>query len=77
MKTLCQDCLRVVTVDVDEYKESTGKGMCPCGGEVCHCKMCMLSIKDLTEWDQSVPFSLGLQVTILSWTPTDGCVVAA
>lgn len=75
--TLCQDCLRVVEVLYNGYVNSDyGKGVCPCGGEVCHCHRCMRLIKKLEAWDwkQAEPFTDGIQKPVIDWSAEGGCV---
>ncbi len=75
MKTLCQDCLRIVEVSLKAYEAvDYGKGMCECGGEVCHCESCMWTIDFLNQWDWSIP-CLEFKKPIFSWTPEGGMVI--
>lgn len=74
MKTLCQDCLRVIEITLEDYIAADyGKGMCECGGEVCHCDACLLSIAKMTHHNWGRPY-LGQMKPVIAWTPEDGAV---
>jgi hypothetical protein len=74
MKTLCQDCLRVVEVSLADYRAADyGKGLCACGGKVCHCDACLLSIAKMSCHDWSTPY-LGQMRPVFAWTPEKGMV---
>jgi hypothetical protein len=72
MIALCQNCLRVVDVTLADYEAADyGKGMCICGGEVCHCDACLLSIEKMSNWSWTRPY-LGQKKPVLFWTPEEG-----
>lgn len=77
MKTLCQDCLRVIETSFEDYiKSDYGKGLCVCSGEVCNCDSCYMTIAELTYHNWSKPY-LGLLKPILAWTPEVGAVICS
>ncbi len=65
--TLCQDCLRIKTVN---SWEEVHEMRCKCGGDLCSCGSCRDFIKDLREGVSNA--LLGFNGEILQWDEENG-----
>lgn len=69
---LCQDCLRIVMIDIDRHNAGDDK-VCKCGGQVCGCGSCMslyARLYDGVTNSKRLGFE-GPEVEI-EWTPLGG-----
>lgn len=75
---LCNDCLRLFLVSTQKYTEDNYSVSCVCGShEVCGCEGCIETVYQLIDWHLvGCPgvFHEGLQVGIVYWSPSVGCV---
>lgn len=83
IKVICLDCFRVMELDLEEYLardcDAMGGEFCECGGQVCHCDMCMKIADALEIWKAGGClgyFTTGLECALKSWDADSGAVIA-